>query len=61
MFYDAEWYPMILVGRTGNERPREKVLAESRIIKKVREDSLITKKIRVPGSITKATDPGIPT
>lgn len=44
-FYDSEWYPMILVGRTGNEIPKEKVFADSRIKKRINANSFITKEI----------------
>jgi len=42
-FYDSEWYPMILVGRTGQERPKIVVEAKSIVTKVVEGDSKVVK------------------
>lgn len=42
-YFDSEWYPMVLVGRTGNEVPKETVDAESVITKEVDGESPINK------------------
>lgn len=47
-FWDLNWYPMVLVGRSGNETPKETVLADSKITKKVEGQSVITKKVSAP-------------
>lgn len=50
-YWDVNWYPMILVGRTGSEEPREKVLGKSKITKQVEAESQITKEVRVPSKV----------
>lgn len=50
-YFDVNWYPYILVGRTGAEVPREQVIAVSKIKKEVREESKITKEVRVPSKV----------
>lgn len=50
-FHDTEWYPMILAGRTGSERPKETVYADSKITKKIEGQSVITTKVTVPSKV----------
>lgn len=42
-FFDPEWYPYALVGRTGSETPKEQVVGKSKITKEVRGTSKINK------------------
>jgi hypothetical protein len=50
-YWDVNWYPYILAGRTGSETPREQVIAKSKITKEIREESKITKEVRVPSKV----------
>ncbi len=50
-FYDTAWYPMILVGRTGTEVPKEIVKADSKITKTLKAPSPITKIIKVRSTV----------
>lgn len=50
-FYDTAWYPMILVGRTGTEFPKEIVKAASKITKTIKAPSPITKIIKVRSTV----------
>lgn len=50
-FFDLEWYPMILVGRTGEEEPKEVVDGVSIISKTVDGDSRITKTVDVKSTV----------
>lgn len=50
-FFDVNWYPMILVGRTGSEVPREQVIAKSKITKEIRGDSKISKESKADSKV----------
>lgn len=55
-FYDTPWYPMMLVGRTGSEIPKEIVEADSIITKEISGLSLITQEVNGDSIITKELD-----
>ncbi len=50
-FYDTYWYPMVLVGRTGEEEPQEIVDGDSIITKTVDGESIITKSVDVSSTV----------
>lgn len=50
-FFDLNWYPYILAGRTGSEVPREQVIAKSKITKEVQGQSPIQKESRQPSKV----------
>lgn len=50
-FYDTEWYPMMLVGRTGNERPKTVVEAASKVTKIIEAASPVTKVVKVKSQV----------
>jgi hypothetical protein len=50
-FHDMNWYPMILVGRTGSEVPREQVIAKSKITKEIQGESKVSKEVRVSSKV----------
>jgi hypothetical protein len=50
-FFDTEWYPMILVGRTGNERPKIVVEAVSKVTTTVEANSKVTKTVELKSQV----------
>ena len=52
-FFDSYWYPMMLVGRTGREVPKELSKGDSLIVKTEKASSEIIKTVKAPSEIVK--------
>ena len=52
-FFDPEWYPMMLVGRTGNEVPKVVVEGRSKVTKQVDGRSPVVKQVDVKSEVPK--------